>query len=231
MDILNWLYLAKNKFVRTTLSSTKDLMIFGANVGFSKRGDKYQNYAMSAEDFTTSVADVVKPYKVYTALLTQSGGDFVDGQDSGLLTIGVTYQFTNPSPGIDFSNVGAPNNDGGTYFVATGTTPNSWGANEGGGDTLVIYNTGAPVVTVLENTIGNVWFTYQNQGIYKVDCDNGFTINKTTFFSTPSSYYANNIIETDLTSSLVYILSYSLGSSQYENDMIFNTPIEIRVYN
>lgn len=69
MDILNWLYLAKNKFVRTTLGSTKDLMIFGAKVGVSKRGDLYQNYAMSAEDFLAQA----KPYKVYSALLTQTG--------------------------------------------------------------------------------------------------------------------------------------------------------------
>jgi hypothetical protein len=51
MDILNWLYLAKNKFVRTSISSTKDLMIFGAKVGFNKRGDIYQNYAMEIDDF------------------------------------------------------------------------------------------------------------------------------------------------------------------------------------
>jgi hypothetical protein len=51
MDILNWLYLAKNKFVRTTINSTKDLMIFGAKVGFNKRGDLYQNYAMEIDDF------------------------------------------------------------------------------------------------------------------------------------------------------------------------------------
>lgn len=53
MDILNWLYLAKNKFVRTSISSTKDLMIFGAKVGFNKRGDLYQNYAMEIDDFAT----------------------------------------------------------------------------------------------------------------------------------------------------------------------------------
>ena len=51
MDILNWLYLAKNKFVRTTPSSLKDLMIFGANVGTSKRGDIYQSYGMEINDF------------------------------------------------------------------------------------------------------------------------------------------------------------------------------------
>jgi len=54
MDILNWLYLAKNKFVRTTLGSTKDLLVLGAKVGFDKRGDLYQNYAMSVEDFAKS---------------------------------------------------------------------------------------------------------------------------------------------------------------------------------
>lgn len=100
MDILNWLYLAKNKFVRTTPGSEKDLMIFGAKVGTSKRGDLYQNYAMSIEDLGTQigglqtvavdgvtitgdgtlgdplVASVPTPtqsYKVYTAILTQSG--------------------------------------------------------------------------------------------------------------------------------------------------------------
>ena len=55
MDILNWLYLAKNKFVRTTPSSNKDFMVFGAKVGTTKRGDLYQNYAMSIEDFAASL--------------------------------------------------------------------------------------------------------------------------------------------------------------------------------
>lgn len=55
MDILNWLYLAKNKFVRTSIGSTKDLMIFGAKVGFNKRGDLYQNYAMEIDDFAAII--------------------------------------------------------------------------------------------------------------------------------------------------------------------------------
>lgn len=56
MDILNWLYLVKNNFVRTTPSSDKDLLVLGAKVGFSKRGDKYQNYAMSVADLSTAAA-------------------------------------------------------------------------------------------------------------------------------------------------------------------------------
>ena len=51
MDILNWLYLAKNRFVRDQPGSLQDLMIFGSKVGFTKRGDKYQNYAMEIGEF------------------------------------------------------------------------------------------------------------------------------------------------------------------------------------
>ena len=75
MDILNWLYLAKNKFVRTTLGSVKDLMIFGAKVGVSKRGDIYQNYAMSVEDFAAALPAPDPGYKVWSGLFTQSGTD------------------------------------------------------------------------------------------------------------------------------------------------------------
>ena len=55
MDILNWFYLAKNKFVRTSIDNPKDLMIFGAKVGFNKRGDLYQNYAMEINDFAATL--------------------------------------------------------------------------------------------------------------------------------------------------------------------------------
>jgi len=55
MDILNWLYLAKNKFVRTSIDNPKDLMIFGAKVGANKRGDIYQNYAMEITDFAATL--------------------------------------------------------------------------------------------------------------------------------------------------------------------------------
>ncbi|MEY3499974.1 MAG: hypothetical protein RL308_1643, partial [Bacteroidota bacterium] len=47
-------------------------------------------------------------YKVYTALLTQSGGNTIDSIDTGTITIGFTYRIANLSPGMDFTNVGAP---------------------------------------------------------------------------------------------------------------------------
>lgn len=47
MDILNWLYLVKKKFTRTSVENPDtDLIALGANVGFIKRQDKYQTYAV-----------------------------------------------------------------------------------------------------------------------------------------------------------------------------------------
>ena len=102
------------------------------------------------------VADSVLPYKVFTALLTQSGGNNLTSIFSGLLTIGVTYYIAASFTGDDFRNVGGPlitTDDEflGSYFVATGTTPTNYTHG-----TELEYNTGAPVATVLQNTIENI---------------------------------------------------------------------------
>ena len=56
MDILNWVYLLKNKLVKTTVQDpTQDLVILGNNVSYAKRGDKYQSYGMTVEDFAASI--------------------------------------------------------------------------------------------------------------------------------------------------------------------------------
>ena len=53
---------------------------------------------------------VQRPYKVYTALLTQSGGSGTSSLNDEPLTIGVTYLITDlGGSGWDFTNVGAPN--------------------------------------------------------------------------------------------------------------------------
>ena len=169
-------------------------------------------------------------YKVYTALLTQSGGQSFQNIGSGLLTVGVTYQIDDNFGNGDFTNVGAPNNNSGTWFVATGTTPNSWGVAPA--SNVLIYDEGAPTVTVLENTIGNIWFTYYNAGIYIINSNNLFTINKTWT-------YPNNTqsIPTDGGSfiSLYIDNSNTLTLETSNNDIISyaNNPlrIEIRVYN
>ena len=73
MDILNWVYLIKNKFTRTTVENpATDLVVLGADVSYQKRGDKYQNYVMTVEDFAASIVPA-PPYKVYTALVQPNG--------------------------------------------------------------------------------------------------------------------------------------------------------------
>jgi len=181
-----------------------------------------------------SLSELAPTYKVYTALLTQSGGDGLLGNcsdDPQPLVIGVTYQISSNDGTGDFTNVGAPNNNIGTYFVATGTTPNNWGTP---GDVCLDYNTGAPVVTVLENTIGNVWFTYNDFGKYLINSSNLFSLSKTMIIT--SQFYnsngatnisfMNDVIEN--TDSLLPIRTWD-GTTN--DDLLYNTPIEIRVYN
>ena len=172
----------------------------------------------------------VQPYKVYTALLTQSGGSdvlFIGSDDIHPLVIGVTYTITLNFGDADFTNVGAPNNNLGTSFVATGTIPNSWGTP---GENQVSYNTGAPVVTVLENTIGNISFAYFAIGTYIINSNSLFTNNKFALFM------GNMVTEADVNISC----EYSNNSTVYMNVVqannsadgeLTNTPIEIRVYN
>jgi hypothetical protein len=176
------------------------------------------------------------PYKVYTALLTQSGVDNEFRKDTGLLSIGVTYYINSNSPGMDFTNVGAPDNNVGTTFVATGTTPNSWGVDEGT-TPILLYNTGAPVVTVLENTIGNIWFTYAAIGNYVVNSDGLFTLNKSIGICMPNQYVES---PSDLYNYQIFnsgVNDFQLSSTyNYDiSDAIFGVyaqnSIEIRVYN
>jgi len=177
------------------------------------------------------------PYKVYTALLTQTDGDNPLGNcsdDPQPLIIGVTYTIELNDGTADFTNVGAPNNNIGTYFVATGITPSNWGTS---GDVCLNYNTGAPVVTVLENTIGNIWFGYQDVGTYNANSDGLFPFDKTVTIMGVSGL--GNIIQStwndEIPSNGIFIGSYSHESYVIDNlrvnNLLYNTPIEIRVYN
>jgi len=119
------------------------------------------------QDGTTKTATVtdLKKYKVYTALLEQSGTDtsnqFIS---SGDLLIGRTYQIDTADNGADWTNLGSPNNTPGTYFIATGTTPNSWGTDGGG---QLVYQNATPIITILENTLGfNIYWSYDSEGSY-----------------------------------------------------------------
>jgi hypothetical protein len=170
-------------------------------------------------------------YKVYTALLSQTGGDETFAIDTGLLTVGVTYKINNDSPGMDFTNVGAPTNTLYSSFVATGTTPTSWGANEGSGNATLTYNNGAPVVTVLENTIGNIYWTYEGVGVYNANLIGAFNEQKTfALISNPNAAYTS--AGTCYSSVTIDFVQLTTLDSTFANsdDLLYLNTIEIRVY-
>jgi hypothetical protein len=198
----------------------------------------------------TSIMFSLKPkYKVFTALLTQSGGDGGDSNNNINqipLQIGRTYYISiNDNPITDFISVGAPNNNVGTYFVATGTTV-AWPS-----DALltseVTSNTGAPVAIVLENTIGNIWFTYVDIGKYNINSNELFVDNKTFIngASLVNKPIFNRMILDDASgfgAQIGYFLLYSgneriilrtISDAETFSDDVISNPIciEIRVYN
>lgn len=178
----------------------------------------------------------VAPYKVYTALVTQNGESDSQTQTSGELTSGRTYSITATDGGtVDFTNVGAPNNNEGTSFIATATAnPNSWGEN---GNGSLSFNTGAPTISLLfENTIGDIWFEYSDTGVYFMRSDNLFTVNKTVSLNDQTRCIdsGNNLynlkIESQGDPSQVNI---TVLNDEFENrnGRLTTKPIEIRVYN
>lgn len=194
---------------------------------------------------TTTTTTTLPAYSVYTALLSQTGGDNPNAVIDLPLVIGVTYKIVdNDGDTADFTNVGAPNNNSGTYFVATGTTPTSWGVNLLG---QLSYNTGAPTVVVLENTIGNIWFQYKAPGSYVCASDNLFTIDKTTIFisdtinkDNPTDRLQMRVLCAPDKSNQPAALEILTGtvSVAYEDGIIsdngatrFSVSFEIRVYN
>jgi hypothetical protein len=172
-------------------------------------------------------------YKVYNALLTQSGSSTTflawDNGD-GPLTIGRTYYIGQNDGGADFTSVGAPNNNTGTYFCATGTTPN-WGYNPG--DVYLRYNESAPVAKVLKNTIGNVYWTYINTGSYNAYVEGNSTDqNIYVFISNPNAAYTSPGISYSSTDTNIAQIN-TLDNTTFSNsdDLLYLNPIEIRVYN
>jgi hypothetical protein len=171
----------------------------------------------------------VPAYRVYTALLTQSGGDDPQSITSGVLTKGVTYYGLEPNPGDvwDFSNVGGPKYPDDFQFVATQTAePIAWGNRE------MVYNTGAPVVTVLENTIGNVWFNYGAAGVYIVNCsDVSFNQNTYMIVGNPTWDGGIGYIQSGFDGNIGLIATHPDFLTDSTNcGLLLNTPIEIRVY-
>jgi hypothetical protein len=179
---------------------------------------------------TTTTTTTAPAYRVFTALLTQSGGDSpaqANYENEGPLVIGQSYFIDDNLPlvdgGTDFTNVGAANNNSGTWFIATGTTP-IWGANGG----VLTYNEGAPVATVLENTIGNIWWSYSEAGVYVFSSDGLFTLNKTLVFPGNASHSIGVAYPADINTGELD-MNNPVGARV--DGILYQTAFEIRVYN
>ena len=177
----------------------------------------------------------ISTYKVYTALLTQSGGDTLEFLSSGPVTQGVTY-YIDDSVGqdCDFTNVGSlPYPDCVfTYFVATNSdTPNNF-------DGILQYNAGAPIAIVLENTLsGTPTYEYVGEGSYAIRLNGEFIEDKTFFIlgCGDDAYSGGGFIVTqDLSGrpdSLILTTSKTTDGIGRQNNLLYKTPIKIKVYN
>jgi hypothetical protein len=177
-----------------------------------------------------------RSYKVFTALVTQ-GSDTVDLRSlyGNPLTIGKTYEIISPGNGNDWTVVGAPNNNAGTKFIATGENA-IWDTN---GELKYDESNTTPIAIILENTIGNIWFQYDSTGIYLIRSNNLFTINKTFCFINTNADAAQNplpysSIPSSNNDSILSLCTYYTnvnGEGVRANSIMYNSSLEIRVYN
>ena len=90
----------------------------------------------------------------------------------------------------------------------------------------------APTAIVLENTIGNIVWTYFNVGSYKGTLSSAFTTNKTfVFINTLLSYDTNTAGVTTFNVNEVNVTTGVPNGGSPADDQLNLTPIEIRVYN
>ena len=177
-------------------------------------------------------------YNVFTALLTQNGPTnsqilSFEGDPPPTIVVGTTYEIITLGNDIDFTLVGAPNNNIGTKFIATDDFAGSGDIND---VSELLYNTGAPIAVVLENTIGDVWFNYDSEGVYSINSNNLFTLNKSMLTISNSKSGTTDLPMTNFAQDGYYTASrisfISIDPEGTSGDYsLTGTPIEIRVYN
>lgn len=172
-------------------------------------------------------------YKVFTALLTQDGPSVpfaTEGSEN--IYKGVTYRIGKNLNNYDLTIYGAPNNEVETYFISNAD------ATLTASDDLILYSDqGAPVVKILENTIGDVWFVYNEFGQYNIVSNGLFSLNKTTgnnaifYDGGVDSLCGMHISDFSINSISIYCTRNLGGVPNYQDSLFNNVFIEIRVYN
>ena len=200
--------------------------------GYTALGSENGELKIRVGDTTSNV--VVKSYKSYVALLTQTTTSL--SPSTLTLEVGKTYCILNLEVGDDFSNVGYVSN--GVPFVATGTTPSVWVIPIGGGggedfgrndgtivtdmddsqpstiileDSVSLTNTYVTPIFVEDDEVYNLFIIFEKEG--------EFLINKTFILNTLTRLNDNQ-------------LSFNLGvAGRFERVNFLNSPIEFKIYN
>jgi hypothetical protein len=207
------------------------MAILSKQIGWSNESNLLWEILKKLNRLAGIIGGLKPKYKVFSALVTQNGdGPQDDSLSNAPIQIGVTYEITQVGDGNDWTVVGAPNNNLGTFFIATGTNP-IWGT-----DGELSFQNGAPVATVLENTLGNVWFNYYDEGTYRLNSEDLFTVGKTmiigsTFYNVDAdaTITLNSFYEENNTDYRIWLRSTNGNAGS--NSAINHTPLEIRVYN
>lgn len=92
-----------------------------------------------------------------------------------------------------------------------------------------------PVATVLENTIGDIVWGYDSTGTYNATLLNAFPINKTFIlmgngFAAPGFRGFKMLTGNGNTIDSITIALYKTNDNSQVDGLLYNTPIEIRVY-
>ena len=88
-----------------------------------------------------------------------------------------------------------------------------------------------PILTILENTIGNIVWTRVSAGTYRAELAGAFTINKTIgFTSINNGYYINSNLSLGFSTDILFVQTY-VPQTNVPIDYIEKLAIEIRVYN
>jgi hypothetical protein len=220
------------------------------SINFPTRSRKEQlidNDLYALNEYNKSNEPYIHPYKVYTALLSQSGGEEMSnfswaygGPEPELpnLEEGKVYVISENNSATDFTICGASSSEADTYFIANGIQP-EWSKPDIDGIISISWNEiGNPEATVLENTVGDIKFIRGSSGLYAAVTSSYFgpnsyisiqntQVEKADEFSLIASELYNNntiLISTKLFSLLPEI------SLENVDDKLYNTPIEIRVY-
>lgn len=94
--------------------------------------------------------------------------------------------------------------------------------------------TDAPTAVILENTIGNIVWTYIGTGSYEATSVGLFTLNKTVFNIEPRTTYTfwqgTSVINKDFTINNIRFYTLDSFTNFNTNGRLRNTFVEIRVY-